>query len=438
MSLFDFFTDPVLRGPTWGTLLMCIASSLMGVVLFFKKRILLGESLSHAAYPGVVMGVSFFSFFFPAHEEWIFLAVLGGAFISSLLGLKAIEWMEIKGKVHSDAALCFVLAVFFGIGTVGASAMQLVNPVWYSQIQMLLFGQAATMSDSHIFLYAVLSAFVACFILLVFRPLQAVLFDRDFAKSSGIPVLVLEKIVFWLLLFSLILGIRSVGVVLMAGMVVAPVIAARQLTDRLHFVFFLAACFGALSGLLGNILAVVGSSFLFPEEKLNLPTGPMIILVGASLALLSLLFAPKRGLAFRLFRIISFHFRCLKENILKALWKKRGISFSDLRKEHVVSSFFFRLALLRLSQEGWIEKRDEMFVLTPDGVQKAALVIRLHRLWELYLAKSLGFEGEKIHNNAEEMEHILTPDFEKRLTAFLLDPKEDPHNQPIPQKEREL
>jgi len=438
MSFLDFFTDPVLRGPTWGTLLMCISSSLMGVVLFFKKRILLGESLSHATYPGVVAGVSFFAFFFPAHEEWTFVAVLGGAFISSLLGLKAIEWMEQKGKVRSDAALCFVLAVFFGIGTVGASAMQLAIPVWYQQVQILLFGQAATMSDSHIILYAVLSSAVVLFITCSFRPLQALLFDRDFAKSAGIPVLFLEKMVFWLLLFSIVLGIRSVGVVLMSGMVIAPVIAARQFTHQLRMVFFLSACFGALSGLLGNILSVIGSSYFSFQETLTLPTGPMIILVSASFALFSLLFAPHRGWIFRLSRMVFFRLRCLQENILKALWRNGSLSFLDLRKAHAISSFSFRLALFGLSQEGWIEKKGGLFSLTKDGIQKAESVVRLHRLWELYLARALGFEGDRIHRNAEEMEHILTPELERQLTVLLANPTADPHNQPIPQKERGL
>lgn len=434
MSFFDFFTDPVLRGPTWGTLLMCIASSLMGVILFFKKRVLIGETLSHATYPGVVAGVSFFAFFFPSYEEWTFIAVLSGAFFSSLLGLKAIEWLEKKRKVRSDTALCFVLAFFFGVGTVGASAMQLAIPVWYKQVQMLLFGQAATMNDFHIALYAGLSFSVVLFIALVFLPLQAALFDRDFAKSTGIPVVFLEKIVFWLLLFSLILGIRSVGVVLMSGMVIAPVIAARQFTDRLWIVFLLAGCFGALSGLLGNILSVIISL----EQKITLPTGPSIILVGASFALLSLLFAPKRGWLFRLIRVASFRFRCLQENILKALWKKGPLSFFELRASHAISPFSLRLCLWRLAQEGWMEQKRGRCSLTKDGIQKAAAVVRLHRLWELYLAQALGFQGEKIHHNAEEMEHILTPDLERRLTVFLSDPKEDPHSQPIPQKEGDL
>ncbi|HSX26823.1 MAG TPA: iron chelate uptake ABC transporter family permease subunit [Chlamydiales bacterium] len=418
MNLWDFFTDPVLRAPAWGCILMCIASSLMGVLIFLRKRSLLSESLSHATYPGVVLGVSLFAFLFPKQEEWVFVAGLAGAFFSSLLGLKAIEWLEKKGKVRPDAALCFVLAVFFGFGIVGVSAMQSTLPVWQGQVQMLLFGQAATMSDIHIVIYATLALAVSLFLCLTFRPLQAFLFDRDFASSTGIKVPALERIFFWLLLLSLIVGIRSVGVVLMSGMVIAPAVAARQFSDRLQTMFCLAALFGALSGFLGNYFSVLTS----------LPTGPMIVLVGTAFALLSLMFAPKRGLLFRIARVFAFRFRCLQENILKGIWKK-GTLWNE------PSCFSMRCALWRLKKEGWIAQQGTQFQLTEDGKKKAAFVVRLHRLWELYLTESLGFKAEKVHRTAEEMEHILTPEIEEKLTRLLSNPKQDPHQQPIPERQ---
>ena len=66
-------------------------------------------------------------------------------------------------------------------------------------------------------------------------------------------------------------------------------------------------------------------------------------------------------------------------------------------------------------------------------MQKAARIIRLHRLWEVYLVY-LGQNRDKVHRNAEEMEHIITPELEKELTDLLKDPKQDPHHQPIPQR----
>ncbi len=409
--ILDFFTDPLLRAPTWGCILMSIASSLMGTTLFLKKRSLLSESLSHATYPGACLGIALFAFFFPNHEEWIFLAVLIGAFFSSLLGLKVIQKME-KGKVPSDAALTFVLSLFFGMGIVITSALQRVFPPMAKQAQMLLFGQAATMSDMHIWIYGALAGVVILFLFFGFRPLQAFLFDSDFAKANQVPVEPLEKILFWLLLLSLIVGIRSVGVILLSGMVIAPSVAARQWSDRLQMVLFLASLFGGVSGLLGNLFSVV----------YNLPTGPTIVLVGAGFALFSLLFAPQRGLLFRLYRIWAFRLRCMEENILKGLWK-RGSAPS--------LNWTGKIALFRLRREGWVDPEKR---LTPDGSKKAASIVRLHRLWELYLTEELGFQVEKVHRTAEEMEHIITPEMEERLTKLLEDPKHDPHHQPIPER----
>ncbi|OGN64973.1 MAG: hypothetical protein A3E80_00530 [Chlamydiae bacterium RIFCSPHIGHO2_12_FULL_49_9] len=430
ISFWEFFIHPVLRAPMWGCILMCLASSLIGVPIFLKKRSLLSESLSHAAYPGVIIGVSLFALLFPSGEEWVSIAVLIGAFISSLLGLKAIEWLEQKGKARSDAALSFVLSVFFGLGIVAASAMQSTLPVWHKQTQMLLFGQAATMSDLHIAIYGAMALLVSAFLFLTFRPLQASLFDRNYSISANLPVALLEKILFWLLLISLIVGIRSVGVVLMSGMVIAPVVAARQFSEKLQTVFILSGFFGALSGLLGNYISVIGSISL----SLTLPTGPMIVLAASSIAVLSLLFAPKRGLVFRMLRVYAFRLRCLEENLLKAIWKKETAAFSDLKKDHQVSSMALKYALYRMKKEGWLIDQNKSFSLTDDGLQKGASLVRLHRLWELYLAEKLGVQGEHIHNTAEEMEHILTPEIEARLTDLLSDPTTDPHSQPIPKR----
>lgn len=196
-------------------------------------------------------------------------------------------------------------------------------------------------------------------------------------------------------------------------MAIAPAVAARQFTDRLQTVFLLAGLCGAVSGLLGNILSVAA----------NMPTGPMIVLVGTAFALFSLLFAPKRGLLFRLARVWVFRLRCVEENILKGMWKK-GF-FSQNR------TLLIRIALWRLQRQGWMNRRYE---LTRDGLQKAASIVRVHRLWELYLTEELGYQAEKVHRTAEEMEHIITPEMEERLTRLLENPKHDPHDQPIPER----
>ncbi len=432
--MIDYFVDPILRAPAWGCMLMCLSSSLIGVIVFLRKKSLLAESLSHASYPGVVTGVFILAAFFPSEgESRAFFFVLFGAFFSSLLALKSIEWLEKKGKVFADTALCFVLSVFFGVGIVAASALQGAYPSWFKHVQMLLFGQVATMTDTHIAMYGSLAGTIALFLLFVYRPLQAILFDSAYAKSLGVQVKWIEKAFFMFLLLSIIVGMRSVGVILMSGMLIAPAVAARQYTNRLSVMFVLSGLFGVASAFFGYVLSIEGSvRWSAPQSTFSLPTGPLIVLVSASWAIFSLCFAPGRGVVFRLARIFSFRLRCLQENVLKSLWKRKMASFRQLNGSHQTSSFVLRWVLWRMEAHGWLARKKGEYELTGDGYQKAAAVVRLHRLWEVYLTHYLGKEPQCVHRNAEEMEHILTPDLERRLTELLANPQQDPHQQPIP------
>lgn len=425
MVIWDYFTDPILRAPTIGCILMCTAAALMGAVLFFQRRLMVSESISHAAYPGAVLGVLVLSLFGSQYEEYSFLAVLIGASLSSWLGLKVIAYLERRIQIKSDPALCFTLAIFFGIGILLASWLQESSPMWVSQVQSLLYGQAATLTDIHIAIYGALACLCIAFIILTFRQLQTFLFDRSFAKSIGIRTRVVERLIFWLLLLSIVAGIRSVGVILMSGMLIAPIVAARQFSNRLSTVFALSALFGALSGLFGNVLSV---EVALAYDHIHIPTGPMIVLIGSTIALTSLLFSPKRGVFFRLARLALFRLRCLEENVMKGIWKKGSIERKELKRLYPRS----KLAVSRLISQGWVFQDGAKLFLTEDGKVKASAIVRLHRLWELYLTEQLGCQAERVHHSAEEMEHILTPALEERLTKLLEDPQRDPHKQPIP------
>lgn len=437
ISPFYYLTDPVLRAPTLGSMLMCLASSLIGVLVFIRKRSLLGEALSHASYPGVVFGVIAVASFFPYSEEGISLGILVGAFISALCGLWAIDLMERRLRVKNDAALCFVLSVFLGVGILVSSRLQVTHALWYRQIQLFLYGQTATMIDIHVWIYSILAVLTIAFLFFLYHPLEAINFDRDFAKSIGMRVSFFEMATFLLLVLAIVIGIRCVGVILMAGMLIAPAVTARQLTHRLSLLFPLAALFGVFSGFLGNYFSgeiPVWLSTGSLQKNFSLPTGPMILLVSVFFCLFFLLFAPGSGLVSKFLRIIRFGNQCKMENALKAFWKKGSqeqASFVELKSWLQASSLVARFLLMRLLWKGWI-KKEEGYHLTTAGAQRAARIVRLHRLWEVYLVDYLGQGVEKVHHNAEEMEHILTPEIEKELIELLHDPKVDPHQQPIP------
>ncbi len=438
-SLWQYFTDPVLQAPTIGSMLMCLSSGLVGVIVFLRKRSLLGEALSHAAYPGVVISISLMAVFFPLSSDFTAIAILIGAFITSFLGLWTIEKMQSRFRVKDDAALCFVLSVFFGAGVLIASRVQFTHALWYKTIQIFLYGQAATMTDVHVFIYVFLALIVACLLFLLYRQIEMVVFDRDYSKTVGIPIRIIDNVLFVLLVLAIVIGIRSVGVVLMSGMLIAPAVAARWLSHRLWAVFLLAGAFGALSGFLGNYFSVEIPQW--GKWKFSLPTGPMILLSASAICFLTLLFAPKNGLVSRLIRILRFRKQCMGENLLKFLWRhgpEAAVGWSELKKWQALSFLQMRLLLWRLKRQGWIEIESyHALRLTKDGYLRAAHIVRLHRLWEAYLV-FLGQGAEKVHRSAEEMEHIITPELERELSELLGDPKQDPHAQPIPPKELKL
>lgn len=430
MSLLDFFIDPLYRAPILGSMLMCLASALMGTLMFVKKRSLLGEALSHAAYPGVMLSIAVGALFLAPSNAFSILIVLGGAFLFSYIGLEAIEKLRNHLKIDLDSALCLILSIFLGIGVVFASRLQFSYPLWYQQAQVFIYGQSVTMTDIHIMIYGTLSLLVIVFIIFRFREIELVLFDCLYGQSNGMNIDRVMKGIFFLLILSIVIGIRSVGVILMSGMLVAPAAAARSFTNRLSTMLILSGVFGLLSAFFGNILSIKLSAY-----GLIFPTGPMILLVGVTFSLASLIFAPEKGILTRILRSIRFRQKCQLENILKTLWKEEiPLTQEGILKWNALGRLPLKRSLFTLKREGWIERNKEgKIFLTRDGVKRAARLVRLHRLWELYLVSHLKVDEERVHHSAEEMEHIITPDLEKRLSALLNHPQTDPHQKPIPQ-----
>ena len=425
-TFFSYFFDSILRAPTIGCSLMCLTTALIGVLAYVQKKSLFGEALSHGAYPGIVIGVLLLAKFFPEGGKYFFLLVIGSAFLSCLVTFFCVEIMVKKFCVTNDAALCFVLSTLFGVGVVFASRCQMLFPKWYKQMQLYLYGQAATMTDFHIFIYATFAVAIILFIFFFWRQLEALYFDKEFSCLVGIATKMMQSVVLFFLVLAIVVGMRVVGIVLISGMLVAPSIAARQFTDKLSIMFILAALFAAASGVLGNIFSGEISYYLVScmgGKRVSLPIGPVIILMATMFAIVSLFFAPKRGLFFRFLRICKFRSISMQENILKSLVKNslnEKISLSNLCSYHHISVVFLFFLLLRMKKNGYVKRKFFFnFSLTRDGKKKALRIAHLHHLWEIYLSECMGIKGDKVHHNAEEMEHILSYELEEKLNNLL-------------------
>lgn len=440
LPIWEYFTDAVLRGPTIGAMLMSLAASLIGVIAFLRKQSLLGEALSHAAYPGIMLGVVVVATFDEGSEADFSLAVavMVGAYLSAFLGMRCIRLLVDRFRIRPDSALCFVLSSFFGVGITLASQIQFTHSVLYKQSLSYLYGQAATMTDFHIVLYGLLSFVIIVIIALFYRQLQVMTFDQDYAASLGVKTKWLDSVIIALIVLAVVIGMRSVGVVLMSAMFIAPAVAARQFTNRLSLMLVLAGCVAMVSGFFGNYLSVQFGQVLakeYPGLRLALPTGPMIVIVASMCSLLALLFAPERGLLLRYCRVGYFHFRCSIENVLKMMWRHgvdKAYRLREIAREQNMSKFRVWLILAVLRWRNRVVVDGKGYRLTRQGEKQAQQIVRLHRLWEVYLVDYLGMGAERVHRNAEEMEHIITPELEAELSLLLKNPKQDPHLQPIP------
>jgi DtxR family Mn-dependent transcriptional regulator len=127
------------------------------------------------------------------------------------------------------------------------------------------------------------------------------------------------------------------------------------------------------------------------------------------------------------------------ENYLKALYtlanKDGEINLSDLSIRLGVSKPTVNSMVKTLDQEGWVKyKKYKPLKLTIKGHKAAALIIRKHRLTEMYLVEKMGFGWEEVHDIAEQIEHIKAPLFFDRMDKLMSFPKVDPHGSPIPDK----
>jgi len=431
MSLIEFFTSSVYRGPLIGSMFMCLTASIVGVFAFLQKRLLISETLSHASFPGVVLGVYVASFFLSPTDSKLSFFYLTFAFVFCLAALLLVSFMEKKIHVKSDTVLCYILSFFFAIGLLIASQMQFVEPYFYKKSLSFLYGQVATMTDTHIWIYGSLFVFTTIILSLFYYPIKAYLFDPLFFQGLNKSSRFIEGVISLLLLLAIVVGFSSVGVILLSGMLIAPCLAARQWTSKLNLIYIISGLIGVVSALFGVIGSTVISSYL----NLSFPTGPLIVLTATFISFSSLLFAPEKGLFFRSFRMFIFRAKCIEENLLKGIWQYKISDIKQMKKQHQLSYVFLFFFLKHMEKSGWVYKQNRQILLTVDGEKKAKKIVRCHRLWELYLTDYLGIGVEKVHKSAEQIEHIITEDIERRLTAIMENPKHDPHQKPIPEKQ---
>jgi ABC-type Mn2+/Zn2+ transport system permease subunit len=299
--MVSILTDANTQWVLMATMLLGVASGMIGSFALLKKQSLIGDAVAHASLPGICIA-------FLISGEKTFSSLMIGATISGLLATYFIHFITKRTILKEDSAICLILSVFFGMGIVLLTKITQSTVGNQSGLDDFIFGHAASLVGNDVKLMSGIAVITLLLILSFFKELKLVTFDPDFAQGIGLPLQRLNFLFLTLYVAIVVVGIQAVGVILMAALIITPAISARYWTHSLSRMIMISGAFGAISGLAGTLISTL---------KPGLPTGPFIVITATVIFILSITIAPERG----------FLIKSIKRLQAQKELKKRGMPY---------------------------------------------------------------------------------------------------------------
>lgn len=254
---FLYHREPLLVSTIMGAIL-----GLMGCFVILRRMALLGDALSHAVLPGVVIAFivigALTDTMSGAAEMWgLFL----GALLAGLFTTGAVNVIARHSRAKEDAAIGIAFTSMFAVGIVLISSLPRGT---HFDLKCYLFGEILAIKHEDVLTVGIVAPAVLFLILLFYRPLKLMCFDPQMAAAAGLPTQFLHYLLMGLLSAVIVAALQSVGVIMSVAMLITPAAIAYQLTNRFGTMLTLSALAGAVSALLGLMLAF----------NLNWPPGP--------------------------------------------------------------------------------------------------------------------------------------------------------------------
>ena len=252
----EFFSDLVQYGYLSNALTACVLSGItcgvIGTYVVCRRMVFLAGGITHASFGG--LGIAFYLGANP----------IAGAMIFAVLSALGIEWAGSRGRIREDSAIGIIWSVGMAVGALFMS----LRPGYTSgDLSAYLFGSIVTVTDSDVSSLAVLTAVIVIGALVWLRPVMYVAFDRDFARSRGIPTRVISYLMAALVAVTIVLSIRIMGIVLLISLVTMPVVIVNSLSRSYRTIAFAAP----LVAVAGNVAGLVVS------YNFEVPPGAAII-----------------------------------------------------------------------------------------------------------------------------------------------------------------
>ena len=427
LTLQDYNTRVVLLG----TMLLGVTSGIVGTFMLLRRQALIGDVVSHSALPGVAIAFLIGEAISPGSGRslhWL----LAGAASTGLLAVVCVSIIRRYSVVKPDAALATVLGVFFGFGAVLFKTVQEIPTGNQAGLQQFILGSASTMIAADVAIIAKATVVVLVLSLLLFKELAILSFDEEFAAAQGWPVGVLDLGLTGLVVGITVIGLESVGI-LMVALLITPPTAARFWTDNFARMTFVAAAIGGASATVGCLL-----SAMIPK----LAGGPTIVLAGTAFFILSMLFGTRRGIVQRWLRHARNRRRIGRDDLLRAMYEiiearlppgtssvsgdeatefsRQAVQLSELQNHRSWSTRRIRQVIAAAEREGTIRMDSETgWRLTSSGATTARSAVRNHRLWEMYLISHAEIAPSHVDRDADDIEHVLGSEVIEQLEKLL-------------------
>ncbi len=359
-TIAQFWQDYTLRNVLLGTAWIGIVGGSLGTVAFLRRQSLLGDVISHATLPGVVLA-------FLVWQQRTMGILMLGAVAAGLLATLTIFVLDVNTRISRDGAMGLTLALFFGIGLFLLSLLQNLPTARKAGLDKFIFGQAAALVQSDVLALLAVGLPALLALALFWKELKLMSFDPAYATALGLPVRRLELLITVLIVATIVIGLQAVGVILMSAVLIAPAAAARQWTNQMSIMVVIAGLCGAASGMAGAVISALGP---------QIPTGPVVVLALTFIVIVSLTVGARRGLLWRWFRARRHRMQVRTESVLSALydmWEEHGRQFHghspDVIRMAIAAPGSVTAALSSLRGQGLAQQMpDGGWALTAQGV----------------------------------------------------------------------
>ena len=196
------------------------AGGMVGTFMLLRKRALIGDAVSHATLPGIV--IAFFIATALGAEGRSMGILLAGALAAGLVAIGLIQFLSQVARISQDSALGIVLSCFFGTGVALLGIAQQYSTASVAGLESFIYGKTASMLAQDAALIAVVAGGSGIICLLFFKELRLVCFDTQFAQGRGMSTLSLDLLLMGLVVAVVIVGLQAVGIVLVIAILVIP------------------------------------------------------------------------------------------------------------------------------------------------------------------------------------------------------------------------